>query len=130
MKIAVPTKDWVAVSGHAGQARRWLVYDLTDQGAAGPLPAPTRVELANEQLFHHFRDDGPHPLDGVEIVLTGSAGDGFVRHMKQRGTDVLLTGETDPALALAHIVAGEALPDQRFDITTGLCKLRDLFSRH
>jgi predicted Fe-Mo cluster-binding NifX family protein len=128
MKIAVPTKDWVAVSGHAGQARRWLVYDLTDQGAAGPLPAPTRVELANEQLFHHFRDDGPHPLDGV--VLTGSAGDGFVRHMKQRGTDVLLTGETDPALALAHIVAGEALPDQRFDITTSLCKLRDLFSRH
>ena len=89
MKIAVPTKDWVAVSGHAGQARRWLVYDLTDQGAAGPLPAPTRVELANEQLFHHFRDDGPHPLDGVEIVLTGSAGDGFVRHMKQRGTDGL-----------------------------------------
>jgi len=130
VKIAVPTKDWVAVSGHAGQARRWLVYDLTDQGAAGPLPAPTRVELANEQLFHHFRDDGPHPLDGVEIVLTGSAGDGFVRHMKQRGTDVLLTGETDPALALAHIVAGEALPDQRFDITTSLCKLRDLFSRH
>ena len=130
MKIAVPTKDWVAVSGHAGQARRWLVYDLTDQGAAGPLPAPTRVELANEQLFHHFRDDGPHPLDGVEIVLTGSAGDGFVRHMKQRGADVLLTGETDPALALAHIVAGEALPDQRFDITTSLCKLRDLFSRH
>jgi predicted Fe-Mo cluster-binding NifX family protein len=130
VKIAVPTKDWVAVSGHAGQARRWLVYDLTDQGAAGPLPAPTRVELANEQLFHHFRDDGPHPLDGVEIVLTGSAGDGFVRHMKQRGPDVLLTGETDPALALAHIVAGEALPDQRFDITTSLCKLRDLFSRH
>ena len=101
MKIAVPTKDWVAVSGHAGQARRWLVYDLTDQGVAGPLPAPTRVELANEQLFHHFRDDGPHPLDGVEIVLAGSAGDGFVRHMKQRGADVLLTGETDPALALA-----------------------------
>jgi hypothetical protein len=50
--------------------------------------------------------------------------------MKKRGADVLLTGETDPALALAQIVAGAALPDQRFDITTSLCKLRDLFSRH
>ena len=40
MKIAVPTKDWVAVSGHAGQARCWLVYDLTDQGAGEPLPSP------------------------------------------------------------------------------------------
>ena len=26
--------------------------------------------------------------------------------------------------------AGEALPDPRFDITTMLCKVRDLFSRH
>ena len=130
MKIAVPTKDWVAVSGHAGQARCWLVYDLANQGAGEPLPSPTRIELAKEQLFHHFRDDNPHPLDGVEIVLAGSAGDGFVRHMKKRGADVLLTGETDPALALARIVAGEDLPDQRFDITTSLCKLRDLFSRH
>ena len=130
MKIAVPTKDWVAVSGHAGQARCWLVYDLTDQREGEPLPSPARVELAKEQLFHHFQDDGPHPLDGVEIVLAASAGDGFIRHMKKRGADVLLTGETDPATALAHIIAGEALPDQRFDITTSLCKLRDLFSRH
>ena len=30
--------------------------------------------------------------------------------MKKRGADVLLTGETDPAIALAHIIAGEALP--------------------
>ncbi len=130
MKIAIPTKDWVAVSGHAGKARHWLLYDLTDQRDDAPLLSPTRAELAREQLFHHFQDDGPHPLDGVEIVLAGSAGDGFIRHMKKRGADVLLTGETDPALALARIVAGEALPDQRFDITTSLCKLRDLFSRH
>ena len=26
--------------------------------------------------------------------------------------------------------AGEALADTRFDVTTTLCKLRDLFSRH
>jgi hypothetical protein len=50
--------------------------------------------------------------------------------MHKRGAEVLLTGETDPATALTRIIAGEALPDQRFDITTSLCKLRDLFSRH
>jgi hypothetical protein len=50
--------------------------------------------------------------------------------MKKRGADVLLTGEPDPAIALAHIIAGEALPHQRFDITTSVCNLRDLFSRH
>lgn len=130
MRIAVATKDWATVSGHAGQTRCWLLWDLADLRAGDPLPEPSRVELAKEQLFHHFQDDGPHPLDGVEIVVAGSAGDGFVRHMKARGADVVLTGESDPVRALTLLIAGEDLPEQRFDITTSLCKLRDLFSRH
>jgi predicted Fe-Mo cluster-binding NifX family protein len=130
MKIAVATKDWVTVSGHAGQARCWLLYDLAEHRSGQSLPSPARVELTKEQLPHYFDDKGPHPLDGVEIVVAGSAGDGFIRHMQKRGSEVLLTGETDAASALTRIIAGEALPDQRFDITTSLCKLRDLFSRH
>ena len=43
---------------------------------------------------------------------------------------IVLTGETDPAEVITRIVSGQPLPDQRFDITTTLCKLRDLFSRH
>ncbi len=128
MKIAVAAKeDWSQVCGHAGQTRNWLLFDCLP-GAA--LPAPQRVELSKEQLPHHFRDDGPHPLHGVEIVVAASAGDGYLRHMQKWGAQVLLTGETDPLVALQKILAGEALADTRFDITTTLCKLRDLFSRH
>lgn len=58
------------------------------------------------------------------------AGDGYVRHMKARGAEVVLTGESDPATALVKLVAGEALPDQRVDVTTSPCRLRDLFSRY
>ena len=130
MKIAIATKDWQTVSGHAGKARCWLLYDLQPGKAGAPLPPPARIELTSDQVLHYFRDDGHHPLDGVEIVVAGSAGDGFVRHMKNRGADVLLTGETDPAAALTRIIAGEPLPEQRFDITTTLCKLRDMFSQH
>lgn len=46
------------------------------------------------------------------------------------GADILLAGETDPAIVITCILAGEALPDPRFDITSVLCKVRDLFSRH
>jgi predicted Fe-Mo cluster-binding NifX family protein len=130
MKIAIPTKDWTTVSGHAGQATYWLVYDLTEHRDGQAFPLPARIELTKQQLPHFFKDDGPHPLDGVELIVAGSAGDGFVRHMKKRGADVLLTGETDPATALQCIIKGEALPEQRFDITTTLCRLRDMLSRH
>lgn len=130
MKIAIATKDFSEVSSHAGQTRQWLLYDLSNHQSNQLLPAPTRVDLAKEQVLHVFEDNAPHPLDGVDIVVAASAGDGFIRHMKKRGTEVLLTGETDPAIAISCILAGEALPETRFDITTTLCKLRDLFSRH
>ena len=128
MKIAIATKnDWKVVSGHAGQTRDWLVFDCQP---VTPQPTPQRIQLDKEQLPHHFRDDGPHPLHGVEIIVAASAGDGYLRHMQKWGATVLLTGETDPYIALEKILTGEALADTRFDITTTLCKLRDLFSRH
>lgn len=130
MKIAIATKHYDTVSGHAGQARHWLLYDLAAYRPGQVPPEPLRVELEKAQFFHHFQDDAPHPLDGVDLAVVASAGEGFVRHLKQRGTDVLVTGEADPRLALQKILAGEALAQPRFDITTSLCKLRDLFSRH
>ena len=130
MKIAIATQDFATVSSHAGQTRQWLLYDLTEHRSNRLLPAPRRVDLEKEQVLHVFEDDVPHPLDGVDIVVAASAGNGFIRHMTKRGTDVLLTGETDPATAITRLLAGEALPDPRFDITTSLCRIRDLFSRY
>lgn len=124
MKIAIASKDFTEVSSHAGQTRHWLVYD------SDAPDTPQRVALEKEQLIHYFKDDGPHPLDGVEVVIAGSAGDGFIRHMAKRGAEVLLTGEKDAARALTAVLQGEVLPDQRFDPTRVVCKLRDLFSRH
>ena len=128
MKIAIATKDnWTRVSGHAGQTKDWLIFDCVPGQA---LPEPQRIQLSKEQLPHYFKDDGPHPLHGVEIVVAGSAGDGYLCHMEKWGAKVLLTGEEDPNAALKKILNGEALPETRFDITTTLCKLRDLFSTH
>ena len=128
MKIAIATNDSGSkVSGHAGQTRDWLVFDCEP---SQPISEPQRIHLSTEQLPHYFQDDGPHPLYGVEIIVASSAGEGYVRHMEKWGAKVLLTGEVDPITALKRILKGEALPETRFDITTTLCKLRDLFSNH
>ena len=60
MKIAIATKNWETVSGHAGKARCWLIYDLQPGKAGAPLPPPARIELTNDQVLHYFHDDGPH----------------------------------------------------------------------
>lgn len=125
MKIAIATNDYTHVAGHAGQARHWLLYD-SDSAA----PEPERIHLERSQVFHHWESDGPHPLDGISVILAGSAGDGFLRRMEKRGVQVLLTGERDATRALAAVLKGEVLPDPAFDPSLLLCRLRDLFSKH
>jgi predicted Fe-Mo cluster-binding NifX family protein len=124
MKIAIATSDFIHVAGHAGQSRHWLVYDSD----AGTTEAG-RITLEKSQVFHHW-ETGSHPLDDIEVIIAGSAGDGFVRRMKERDIAVLLTGELDAMRALSAVLAGEVLPDPRFNPTLLVCKLRDLFSKH
>jgi predicted Fe-Mo cluster-binding NifX family protein len=125
MKIAIATKDYTHVAGHAGQARHWLLYDSDSESAA-----PARVQLDKAQVFHHWEGDGPHPLDGIEVIVAGSAGDGFLRRMSKRGVSVLLTGERDATRAFTAVLGGKILPDPAFDPSLLLCRLRDLFSNH
>jgi len=125
MKIAIPSDDGARVAGHAGQARHWLIYD-NDTAAA----QPRRIELDKPQVLHHWKDQGPHPLDGVDVIVAASAGDGFVRRMTKRGVEVVLTGERDAGRAAAAVRSGERLPKPPFNPHLLLCKLRDLFSPH
>ena len=129
MKIAIATEDFQTVAGHAGKARDWLVCDCEP----GRPPQPLPLTLPKELVFHHWQDDGSlagHPLEGIELIVARSAGDSFLSRMQKRGIDVLLTGETDPQKALAGILAGEALPDPRWEVSRLLCKLRDAFHGH
>lgn len=127
MKIAIATDEFRTVAGHAGQASDWLLYDCRPD--TGPGTAQ-RISLERAQVFHHWASNSAHPLDGIEVIVARSAGDGFLRRMQKRGVAVLLTSETNAETALRCVLAGEALPDPRWDVSLLLCTLRDLFSRH
>lgn len=131
MKIALPTKNFTTISGHAGQARKWLLYTLVGNTTADDaLPLPQQIDLPKQMAIHHFKEDGPHPLDGVDLIITFSAGDGFFRRMEKRGAKVILTGEPDPATAIRNYLADIPQPKPPFDITTKFCKIHDFFSSH
>lgn len=127
MKIAIATQNFTTVAKHAGKTYDWLIFEANP---GQELPAPQRITLRKEQLIHYFDDQGPHPLDGAELIVTASAGDGFIRHMEKRNTQVIQTGESDPVLVVEKILSGDELAAPRFDITRVLCKVHDLFSDH
>jgi predicted Fe-Mo cluster-binding NifX family protein len=125
IKIAIPSENGTKIAGHAGRARQWLIYD----NAAQPTE-PRRIELEKQQVLHDWKDQGPHPLDNIDLLITASAGDAFVRRMATRGVTVRITGERDAARAVAAVRNGQPLPEPPFDPYVLFCKVRDLFSRH
>ncbi|HLN23472.1 MAG TPA: hypothetical protein VK558_05755 [Patescibacteria group bacterium] len=128
MKIAVASTDFLKVSGHAGQARKWVVFN-TVEGAA-PVEAQ-RIDLPPELVFHVFRDSqGPHPLDGVGVLIFQTAGEGFVKRMGKKGIQLAPTSERSVVRAAADFVSGTLKPPRPPGLMSLLCKVRDLFSDH
>ncbi len=111
MKIAVTSQNFRSVTGHAGRARRFLIYDV--QPGSEPVEIE-RLDLPKDLAMHDFHGQGPHPVDAVDVILSEGFGDGFARRMAVRGIVAATTKETDPLAAvkayLAASAAGQAIP--------------------
>ncbi len=106
MRIAVTSQDFRTVTGHAGMTRRFIVFDATE---AGGVAERERLDLDRGQAFHGFAG-GAHPIDGVAVLLTAGAGEGFVAKLAARGIRVVRTGQADPRAAVEEFVRGEVTP--------------------
>ena len=111
MRFAVTSQNFRTVTGHAGRARRFLVFETQEDGV--PVEVG-RLALDREQSIHEAGARGAHPLDGTNVLLsTGFAGH-FVEVMAQRGIEAALTDRDDPAEAvrdfLVRHAAGTKLP--------------------
>lgn len=103
MRIAVASQNFRTITGHAGKTRRFLIFEA----APGAVPQEVaRLDLPREMSIHEFRGPGPHPLEAMQAVIVGSAGDGFVRRLAAWGVETAVTPETDPAAAAAALAEG------------------------
>ncbi len=111
MKIAVSSQNFRTVTGHAGKTRRWLVYQVDGGGAPGLIEEADRFDLPKDMAMHGFEGDfKDHPLSGVEVVLVGSCGEGFIRRMNSYGLLAAVTTEEDPVNAVRMYLAHGSLP--------------------
>jgi predicted Fe-Mo cluster-binding NifX family protein len=109
VKIAVTSQNFRTVSGHAGRARRFLIYDA--EPGAKPVEV-ARLDLPKELAMHEFHGAGPHPIDGVDVILSQGFGDGFARRAATRGIVAFATDKADPVEAVkAYLVSQQMEPD-------------------
>jgi len=107
LRFAVTSQNFRTITGHAGKARRFMLFEAS---GSNDITETGRLDLPIEMAFHGFDDRQPHPLDGVDLLLTAGAGDGFVMRMARRGIRVILTGESDPVQAIRGCFTGQLKP--------------------
>ncbi len=112
MRFAITSQNFRTITGHAGKARRFMIFEVQSPDEIAEV---TRLDLPINMAIHGFDHTLQHPLDETDILITGSAGDGFVMRMAQRGVRVVRTGETDPIEAIRGCFLGNLKPPMPHD---------------
>ncbi len=101
MKIAVTSQNFRTVTGHAGKTRKFLIYEVEE---GGRIREADRLSLPREMSIHAHPASEPHPLDGMDFIITSGCGRGFVNKMAARGVRVFLTDREDPEAAVRDLL--------------------------
>jgi predicted Fe-Mo cluster-binding NifX family protein len=105
MLIAVTSQNFRTITQHAGKSRRFLIFA---QDANGQAVEVERLDLPLEMSMHEFKGED-HPIFKVDLLVTGSSGQGFIKRLAQHGVRVIATQETDPLKAVETLFAGKTL---------------------
>lgn len=135
MLVAVASKDGHKVSGHIGKCADWVLFEVSfelngdnDSQAQPVLTKAGQIKLEKEFIFHHYKDEQPHPLADCKAVIGASAGESFIRKMAGRGIEAVMTAEPDPESAARDYALNQLPPPKPRPIGGLLCKLHDALS--
>lgn len=107
MKIAVTSQNFKTITNHAGKARRFIVYDVTSPDNIVEID---RLDLDSSMAFHNFNGD-KHPIDGVDVLISASFGEGFARKMARRGITASISEDSDILSSIKNYIQhGQHLP--------------------
>ena len=102
MKIAITSQNRKTITGHAGKCRKFWIFDLEDN----QIVNKELLELPIEQAFHNSSPQQPHPLDNINILISGGMGQGLIRRLEDKGIQALITSETDLQQAIQKLLQG------------------------
>lgn len=96
MKIAVTSQNGKSVTAHAGLCRKFRMFEIE----GGCVINDDLLELPKEQSFRESSVGEPHPLDDIDVFITGGLGEGLKLRLERNGTRWVVTEEADPEKAL------------------------------
>jgi len=108
MKIAVTSQNRKTITEHAGRCRKFWVF-VTENNK---IVDRQLLELPKEQAFHESSPHEHHPLDDIDVLITGGMGQGLVMRLERKGIKGLITKESDPEQAVILYLNGSLDSEQ------------------
>ncbi|RZV34826.1 MAG: nitrogen fixation protein [Chromatiales bacterium] len=102
MKIAVTSQNRKNVTEHAGRCRKFWVFDVEGDKVVDKQ----LLELPKEQAFHDSSPHDAHPLDDVDVLITGGMGSGLAQRLERKGIKALVSTDKDPEIAVSNYLGG------------------------
>ena len=103
MKIAVTSQNRKSITEHAGRCRKFQLFEIEK----GRIISKELVELAKEQSFHESSPHEAHPLDVVDVLISGGMGNGMIRRLGNKGITGVITTQSDPETAVKLYLDGK-----------------------
>lgn len=92
MKIAVASQNKSSVTGHAGKCQKFWIYEVNYP----EILSKELLELPKEQSFHNSSPRDSHPLDNIQVLISGGMGNGLMRRLEKQEIEVIITEEKEP----------------------------------
>ena len=102
MKIAVTSQNRKTITEHAGRCRKFWVFLVENN----EIVDRELLQLPKEQSFRESPAHELHPLDDIDVLITGGMGHGLVTRLARKGIASLVTKESDPQNAVLRYLAG------------------------
>jgi len=102
MKIAVTSQNRKTITEHAGRCRKFWIFTVDNN----EIVDKSLLELPKEQSFRESPPHGSHPLDDIDVLITGGMGQGLVTRLAGKGIKGLVTKESDPEKVVLHYLTG------------------------
>lgn len=108
MKIALSFQDGKTISGHAGRCTKFLVYDIQENNYV----SRSILEIDEERTIHNVLHDlmlpfMDHPIFNMDVIISNSMCNGFIKKMRIKGIEAVPTEEVEPDRAVQMYLSGE-----------------------
>jgi predicted Fe-Mo cluster-binding NifX family protein len=102
MKIAVASQNKSSVTVHAGKCQKFWIYEVNYP----EILSKELLELPKEQSFHNSSPRDPHPLDNIQVLISGGMGNGLLLRLEKQGIEAIVTEESEPDFVVNAYLEG------------------------